>query len=164
MDFADFPVITIAALTLFALGIIGCVVPIVPGNLLVLAGVFIYRLGSGDSSLGTGFLIGESALALSSYLADYLASAWGVKRFQGSSWAAWGAVIGVFAGLWAGPLGLIIGPLAGAVTGELLSGAPIDKALRVGFGSLLGLLAGTAAKLILAAVMILWFYLKIGAH
>ena len=65
-----------------------------------------------------------------------------------------GAVIGTFAGLFFGPIGLIAGPFVGALAGELIHGREVGKATRVGVGTWLGILAGTVLKIGLAFAML----------
>ena len=59
------------------------------------------------------------------------------------------------------PLGLILGPIAGAWVGELISGKTGAESLKAAFGSFLGFLAGTFLKLIASSVMTFYFVLEI---
>ena len=70
-----------------------------------------------------------------------------------------GAVLGTFAGLFLGPIGLFAGPFVGALAGELVHGRALDgprlgQATRVGLGTWLGMVFGVALKLMLAFAMI----------
>ena len=85
--------------------------------------------------------------------ADYVVPAWGTKQFGGTKWGVVGSTIGVFAGLFFGPVGVIAGPLVGAVLGELLGGKQVAEAIRAGWGSFVGLLFGTILKLICCGLM-----------
>ncbi|MGH8152131.1 MAG: DUF456 family protein, partial [Rhodanobacteraceae bacterium] len=69
--------------------------------------------------------------------------------------------IGTIVGLFFGIPGLLLGPFIGAVTGQLLSGSPIERAARVGFGTWIGLLIGTAIKLAVAFMMLGTFALTL---
>ena len=60
-----------------------------------------------------------------------------------------------------GPFGLIFGPFIGAVAGELYRRSPLDKAFKVGFGTIIGFFGGTILKLVVEAVMITWFFMTI---
>jgi len=62
-------------------------------------------------------------------------------------------------GLFFGPLGIIFGPFIGAVVGELVVGKNSPDALRAGFGTFIGFLAGTAVKLVVAGFLI-FYYIK----
>ena len=60
-----------------------------------------------------------------------------------------------------GPIGLLVGPLAGAIVGELLMGEELRRAFKSGFGTFMGMLGGTVARLLISMVMISWFVVKI---
>jgi hypothetical protein len=71
----------------------------------------------------------------------------------------WGSTIGLIAGLWFGPLGIIIGPFVGAFVGEILANQDSATALRSAWGSFAGFLVGTLLKLIVCFVMG-WYLIK----
>jgi uncharacterized protein YqgC (DUF456 family) len=71
----------------------------------------------------------------------------------------WGCVIGLIAGLWMTPIGLIVGPFLGALIGELLGNAKAEHALRAAVGSFVGFLFGTLLKLIACFVMG-WYFVQ----
>jgi hypothetical protein len=72
----------------------------------------------------------------------------------------WGAGIGMIIGmLFLGPLGLILGPLAGAIIGESLKGANNKDAFRAGLGAFIGFLAGVGLKLA-ASIYITYHFIK----
>ena len=98
------------------------------------------------------------------FLIDYIASAYGTKKYGGSRAAVLGSILGLFLGpLLLGPPGLIFGPFLGAFLMELLKGKAMEQSLQAAFGTLLGLLGGTILKLVIEAVMIgsfLWVVLR----
>jgi uncharacterized protein YqgC (DUF456 family) len=81
---------------------------------------------------------------------------WGTKKFGGSKYGTRGAAIGIIVGIFLGPVGIIIGPLLGAFVGEMIFRDDFNYALKAGFGSLIGFLAGVGLKL--AASLIMTFY------
>jgi uncharacterized protein YqgC (DUF456 family) len=89
---------------------------------------------------------------------DYVVPAWGTKKSGGSKAGIRGATAGLIVGLFLGPAGIIVGPFAGAVIGEMIGGSGTDKALRAGFGSFLGFLAGTGLKLMASITMAFYFF------
>jgi uncharacterized protein len=95
-----------------------------------------------------------AALAL---VADMIASLLGAKRAGASRWALIGSMIGAVAGLLFGLPGLLLGPFAGAVIGELIARRPLAAAARVGLATWVGLLIGTLAKLALTVSMLAVF-------
>jgi len=103
------------------------------------------------------FLIITAALTVIITLLDYLLPVWGAKKWGGSRMGAIGAVIGLLAGLFFPPVGIIAGPFLGAVTFELLAGRKANSALRSGFGSFIGFLLGTGMKLTLCLAFTFYF-------
>ena len=69
--------------------------------------------------------------------------------------------IGTVAGLFYPFPGLLVGPLLGAIAGELLAGKRLVSAGRAGWGTVLGNLAGIIAKLIIALAMVCWFLVTV---
>lgn len=151
----------LAALPLIAAGLVGTVFPALPGTVLIFSGFLVYGLITSFSSLSVWFFLGQGLLAGCSYLLDFAATVWGVRKFGGSKAAAWGAAAGTLLVFVLGPVGILIGPLLGAVVGELLIGEQFRQALHSGFGSFLGFIVGTAAKLLLAGIMAAWFFWQI---
>jgi hypothetical protein len=93
-------------------------------------------------------------LALLTYPADFLASAFGAKHYGASPRAVTGAVIGAVVGIFFGLPGVLLGPFAGAVIGEFSTQRHLGKAGRAGFGATVGIVLGTAAKLAIAFTML----------
>lgn len=85
----------------------------------------------------------------------------GAKRFGATKWGAFGALFGGMPGSFFPFPGLIVGPIVGAVAGELVAGKRLVSAGRAGWGTLLGNLLGMIGKLALALVMVSWFLLSV---
>ena len=146
------------AVILMAIGLIGTVVPVLPGTTIILGAAIIHRVALGaDGSLGVSALIGMLVLTLISYALDAAAGYLGAKRFGATKWGLAGGVIGGLAGLFFGLPGLFLGPIAGAATGELLSGKELVKAGRAGWGTILGMLGGMIAKIFIGLAMVAIF-------
>ena len=146
----------ITGIILMITGIIGCLVPVLPGppiSFLGLISLHFTRFGHFTEVA----LITFGAIALIVTLLDYIVPVWGTKKFGGSKYGTRGAAIGLIIGLFLGPLGLIIGPLAGAFVGELIFRDDINYAMKAGFGSLLGFLTGVGLKLAASFVMTFYF-------
>jgi uncharacterized protein len=139
---------------LFLAGLVGSVVPWMPGPLFILAGAVVWAVATDFHTLGWGRLALLAAVAALSFLLDFLAGAVGARRYGASRWGVVGAIVGAIVGLFLGPLGLILGCVAGAVVGELVRGADLAGGVRSGLGALVGLLAGLVADLVVSITMI----------
>lgn len=140
-------------------GILGCVLPIIPGPPLSYIGLLFLHFTE-KYQFSTRFLIIWAIITTVVYVLDYVIPAWGTKKFGGSKRGVWGSIIGLIIGLFFfPPFGIIIGPFVGAVVGELSSGKESGLALKSGFGSFLGFLAGTLLKLITSGMMT-WYFFK----
>lgn len=148
--------LSIAAFALSILGIIGCIVPALPGVALSYAGLLCAWFTS-YSQMTSGAIWLWLAVTVAVSAADYFLPAWMTRRFGGSLSGAIGATAGVFAGFFLfPPVGIILGPFAGAVLGELLNDrSDVPKAFLVGFGSFLAFVVGTGVKLAASAGMLI---------
>lgn len=147
---------------LSALGVLGTLVPAVPGTPLILLGALIYGFISKFAIYGWGFI---GILVLLSILAeglDYLASVLGAKYFGASKFGVIGAICGgILATIFLGPVGLVIGPLLGAITVELLKGKKFEEALKVGVGTIVGNISGSIISFLIAILMTTLLLVKI---
>ncbi|MCA0755551.1 DUF456 family protein [Paenibacillus sp. N4] len=145
---------------LFAVGMAGAVYPILPGALAIYAAFFVYGFFFTFSEFGVIFWILQTLIVIVLFVADYAVSAWGVKRFGGSKASIIGSTIGLIIGPFVIPgFGLIIGPFAGAVIGEMIAGSNLEKSMKVGIGSVVGLFTSVVVKVILQLLMIVLFVL-----
>jgi uncharacterized protein YqgC (DUF456 family) len=144
----------IVAVALVVAGLIGVVMPGLPGAALVWAGLAVGAWADGFSrvSVFTVFVLG--ALAASTYAIDFLAAAAGVKHAGASRRAMIGAALGTLLGLVFGLPGVILGPFVGAVAGELSARNDLRHASRVGLAAWIGFVVGTAVKIGVIFLMI----------
>ena len=150
------------AIVLFAIGLIGTVVPILPGSTIILAGAVIHRMMLGpEKSIGWPTIGVLVLLTLATYALDFLGSYFGAKYFGATKWGTFGAIVGALIGLFFGIIGLFVGPVIGAITGEFIAGKRMIAAGKAGWGSLLGNLAGMIGKLVLALAMIAIFLMSV---
>lgn len=143
---------------LMLVGLAGCILPFLPGPPLCYLALLIQQLQSAPP-YSTDFLLWWAGITLVVTGLDYVIPIYGTKRFGGTKYGMWGCVIGLIAGLWLGPFGLILGPFAGAFIGELIGNAESDHALRAAIGSFIGFLLGTLLKLIACFVMG-WYFVE----
>lgn len=146
-----------AAALLVILGLAGTVLPVLPGALFVFAGLLLAAWTDGFAHVGWAGLAVIGVLALLSVGLDFVATTLGAKRVGASPLALAGATVGAFLGLFFGLPGLIFGPFAGAVLGELIARRDLLQAGKAGLGTWLGLILAAIAKLALAFAMIAVF-------
>lgn len=150
--------LTIGLFLLSILGIIGCIVPMIPGTVFSYLGLACAYFCSSSTITGSGMIL-WIVISLIAIAADYYLPALMTRRFGGSKSGAIGATVGVFAGffLMSPFLGVILGPFFGAVIGELLHDkSDPAKALVVGFGSFASFIVGTGLKLIVSLAMMVY--------
>ena len=147
---------SLAAL-LIGSGIAGLALPALPGAPLLFLGFVMAAWIDDFVYIGTPTLIVFAALALLTYLIDVVSGLLGAKRFDASRRAMVGAGIGALVGLFFGLPGILLGPFAGAVIGELSQRRNWKEAGWSGLGTTLGMLAGAVIKLTIAFAMLGWF-------
>jgi uncharacterized protein len=151
------------ALLLMLFGLVGAVLPLLPGLPLVLAGVYIYALTTGlGAGVGLAHLVAYTLIAGATIILSSLANLLGVRAAGGSRAGVLGAIVGLLIGLFlGGPIGLIIGPFVGAVAFELLAGQAGRRAVRSGLGAAAGLLVGRLAELSVSAGLTASFFISV---
>ncbi|MCK4630520.1 MAG: DUF456 domain-containing protein [Bacteroidales bacterium] len=139
-------------------GLLGCIFPIIPGPPLSFIGLlFLHFTGFRDFTSNFLLLMGVVAVVVT--IIDYIVPIWGTKKFGGSKAGVWGATLGLIVGIFFfPPIGIIIGPLAGAIIAEVARGKEFSKSFRAGLGSLFGFLLGTGIKLIASGIMTYYFF------
>ena len=156
--------IAILALLLGVVGIVGSVAPGLPGPPLSWVGLLlVYLWGGGTDGAGEpmtlSFLLIWLAVTVVITVMDYLVPAYFTKLTGGSKAGGWGAVIGLFAGMFFTPVGIIVGSLLGAFIAELVfAKKDTVTSVKSAFGAFLGFLFGTGAKLIAAGVMLFYIF------
>lgn len=142
------------SLALVVTGVLGLLLPALPGIVLVFAGLVVAAWAEDFIYVGQGTLIFLLVLCLLGYVIDFLAGALGASRYGAGKYSIIGAAIGAVAGIFFGLPGILLGPFIGAVAGELYIRRDIRAAGLAGFGAWVGLVVGTAAKIAITFVMI----------
>lgn len=148
----------IVGILLLLVSIVGSVLPVLPGPTIAWLGILTLHF-SDFGEFSTSFLALSAVLAVAIALLDYFVPIWGTKKFGGTKAGVLGSIVGLIAGLFFPPFGILIGPFVGAVVGELTQKNDFQKALKAGFGSFLGFVAGTLVKLafcIWLTVLFVW--------
>ena len=152
------------AVILFAIGLIGTVLPVFPGTIIILAGAILHRVMLGpEKSIGWWTITVLILLTLVAYGLDFLSGYFGARYFGATKWGMFGALLGGVIGVFFGIAGLFVGPVLGAVAGEFIAGKRMIDAGRAGWGSLLGSLGAMIGKLLIALVMIAIFFITVPA-
>ena len=139
---------------LIGIGLLGVVVPFLPGVPIAWLGLFIYALATDFTTLSLTTVLVFLGLTVLTFAFDIVLPLLGAKRYHATRFGLIGASLGLLLGLITlGPLGVLLGPFIGAFVGELLAGRQSDSALRAAFGAFLGFLVSSFLKIALVLVM-----------
>ncbi|HAN17317.1 MAG: hypothetical protein A2X13_00540 [Bacteroidetes bacterium GWC2_33_15] len=142
----DYILLTVSVI-LIVLGLLGCFLPVIPGPPFSFLGLLAIEF-TRFVDFSTNFLIFMAVIAIVVTILDYVVPIWGTKKFGGTKAGMWGATIGLIVGMiFLGPFGMILGPLFGAIIGELIQGTKSNEAMKAGLGAFIGFLLGIGLKL-----------------
>lgn len=139
---------------LILVGLAGTVLPVLPGTILVWAGIALGAWIDDFTRVGTAIMVVVSVLALLAWALDYVAGLMGAKKAGASQQALIGAAAGTVVGLFMGVIGVLFMPLVGAAAGEYLARRDQDRALKVGLFTWIGIMVGLIAKVVLSFMMV----------
>ncbi len=142
------------AALLVIIGLVGSVLPALPGVPLLFAGLLLAAWADGFARVGAGWLTLLALLTLAAMAVDFVAGVLGAKKVGASRAAVAGAALGTLIGLFLGLPGIVLGPFVGALLGELAAGGTLRKAGGVGVGAWVGFVVGSLAKLAICGVML----------
>lgn len=140
---------------LLAVGLAGTIIPLLPGTILIFAGAVLNALTV--QAVGWPTLAILLVLLLLAQAIDFVSGAAGAKVFGASRWGALGGLAGAVVGLFFGLPGLLLGPLVGAVAGELIAGKGALPAGVAGWGTFLGTTVGLVTKVVIGVAMVATF-------
>jgi uncharacterized protein YqgC (DUF456 family) len=150
----------ITGLLLAFAGIVGCILPFIPGPPLSFLSLILLSWAKGWEPFSVRFLVIMSLLTALLTVLDYLVPAGGAKKYGASRAGIWGSILGMPLGLFFfPPWGILIGGIFGAFLGELLAGKEGSRALQASWGVFIGYIASTSLKLAFSAI-VLFFYIK----
>lgn len=153
-------ILIITAFTCIVVGIIGSVLPVLPGVPLSYAGILLLHFTE-KVQFSIPFLILWLVLVILVQLLDYYVPIWGTRKFGGSKRGVWGCAIGMVVGLFFGPWGIVLGPFVGAIVGELSGGKQTQAAIKAGFGSFIGFLLGIVSKLVVGGFLLYYAFVAV---
>jgi len=152
----------IIVMILLLLGIGGTILPLLPGIPLMFVSIAAYGWYEGFNTITPKYVCILAALTVISLIVDYLSTVLGAKYFGSSKKGMWGALLGTFIGLFLfPPLGLLLGPFLGAMIGEYIEIQDVEKAVKIGVGTVVGLFSGMVFKLVLAIGMFVSFLIVV---
>ncbi len=144
----------VVATILVIVGLVGTVLPALPGVPMVFCGLLLAAWADGFAHVGGLTLFVLGVLTVITLAIDFIAGVLGAKKVGASRYAVIGAALGTLLGLFFGLPGLLLGPFVGALAGELIAGGTLRKATGVGAGAWLGFLLGAIAKLAICFAML----------
>ncbi len=154
--------LVIIAVLLTLAGLAGCVLPAVPGPPLNFIALLLLQWAWHSYSIVTLVVLG--LLTVLVLVLDYMIPVWGAKLFGATKYGIWGSIIGMLAGIFLTPIGMIGGLLLGAIIGDMVAGKKPLEALKSGAGTFLGTMAGMLVKLILSGIMTFLIFYELVKH
>ncbi len=150
----DFNFLWIISAALILIGLAGTVLPLLPGTLLVWAGILVGAWIDDFTRVGVTTVLIISVLAVLAWALDFVAGLLGAKRAGASKLALIGAAVGTVVGIFMGLVGVLFMPLVGAAIGEYWAQKDQQRAAKVAVATWLGLMLGMVAKVVLSFVMV----------
>lgn len=156
-------VVIIVTWTLILIGLLGTLLPGLPGVVFVFGGILLYALYFGVATIGLKTLLVLGVMTAGTFVLDFFAGMYGAKRFGASRVGIIGSVLGGLGGLMIFNIpGLFLGTFFGAMVGEyMFEKKSLREGAWSGLGSVLGFLAGSVVKCILAFIMVVVFVTRI---
>jgi uncharacterized protein len=149
-------------IALFVLSFIGILFPIIPSVLAIWGGFLLYHFVINGDTLSWMFWVVMGILTIVLFVADIVVNSHFVKRFGGSKWGERMAAIAVIIGSFiVPPIGIIVIPFIVVLLTEMIQKKSFPNAIKAAFGSLIGFLGSSFAKVFIQLLMILWFFLDI---
>ncbi len=159
IDWAGLGIWTLTVSLLIA-GVIGLVLPFVPGPLILFGATLLHSWLRPASALNGWFIAIEALLLALAFASDFFCGALGSRWFGGSGWGIVGVVLGAVVGLFFGLPGMILGPLAGCFAFELIfARKPVQPAAKSALGTAIGTGVGLISRLVIGVAMVGVFFL-----
>lgn len=153
--------LTIIGSILVILGIVGSILPALPGPALSYIGLVLLFFAKPEAvSLWSLIIFGLTMIVI--IVINYAAPILGAKFSGASRKGLAGAIVGCLLGVvFFPPLGIFIGAFLGAFLGELIGGKEMGKALIAGLGTLFGSLFVIILQTAYAVILAVYFFLKL---
>ena len=144
----------VLCVALIVLGLAGTVLPVLPGTLLVWAGIVLGAWIDDFARVSVTTVVVISVLGVVAWVLDYAAGLLGAQKAGASKQALLGAAVGTVVGLFMGLVGVLFMPLVGAAVGEYVARKDEARAVKVGLATWVGIMLGLLAKVVLAFIMV----------
>lgn len=144
----------VLAAGMIILGLLGTVLPVLPGTVLVWGGILLGAWIDGFARVSVTTVVVISVLAVLAWGLDYVAGLLGAQKAGASKLALLGAAMGTVVGLFMGLVGVLFMPLVGAAVGEYMARKDKVRAVNVGVTTWVGIMMGLLAKVVLAFIMV----------
>ncbi|MBE9170333.1 DUF456 domain-containing protein [Pleurocapsales cyanobacterium LEGE 06147] len=170
----DLTIVYWIVIAMMIVGIIGSVIPGIPGSILILAAIIIWGIATGFVGIGLPLITIFIVLFISTVI-EYLGAYFGARQLGASKWSQLGAIAGMVLGFFgllpALPFGgPILGALAGAIIGAFLGeffyrsnlelNARLKQALKVSIGVFIGSIVGNIIEVFLAIIAVVIFVIS----
>ena len=147
---------------LILLGLLGSVLPVLPGPTLSFIGLFLVALVRHFSPpLTPTLIIFMLIITIVVTVMDYFIPLIGAKKYGTSKWGIYGSIAGMIIGVFFSPLGMLLGALIGAVLVEWMVSRKEKQALKAGWGIFIGSIFGSILKLVVSGVMAYYFIIAV---
>jgi uncharacterized protein YqgC (DUF456 family) len=161
-DLMLYSIVSIAGAILILLGLVGSILPVLPGPPLSFIGIFLLALTRNFSPpLIPTFIIIMLAITIAVTVVDYILPLIGAKKYGASKWGIYGSIVGMIIGAFFSPFGILLGAFVGAVLLEWMVSRREKQALRAGWGIFIGSIFGTILKLGASGIMAYYFLLAV---
>jgi uncharacterized protein len=136
-------------------GLLGILLPFIPGLPIVWLGFFIFAIGTGFKQISISLVIGFFVLMLLTLMLDFFSGYLGIRKYKASIWSIIGSFLGFLIGIiFFNIAGAILGPFIGAFLGELIATRNLQRGFQAMLGAIVGSIIGTLLKVTVALIMI----------
>ena len=142
---------------LMVVGLVGCVVPVIPGPILAYAALILISIPGGWVILPVWLLIVLAVAAIGATILDNILPALGSRKAGAGKAGVWGSVVGMIAGSFFTPIGTIVGAFLGALLGELIFHRENEHPWKAALGVFKGTMLGILVKLVVVGIIGFYF-------
>ncbi|MCO5233501.1 MAG: DUF456 domain-containing protein [Chitinophagales bacterium] len=161
----DALIITLGIILLI-IGYVSCILPPLPGPPVAYLSLVLLHITISNIKYPTYILVALGISCILVTILDNFVAIWGTHKFGGTKAGVRGSVIGMLIGIFIltpfmGFMSVIVGPILGAIVGELISGQNLQVAFKSGMGSFIGFFLGLGMKLIVTTIIAFYFFKEI---